>query len=26
VVFDPALKVSEFEWDIVPCDRLVGGC
>lgn len=26
VVFDPALKLSEFDWDVVPCDRLVGGC
>ena len=26
LVFDPALKVNDFEWDIVPCDRLVGGC
>lgn len=26
VVFDPAMKVGAFDWDIVPCDRLVGGC
>ncbi len=26
VVFDPAMKVGDFNWDIVPCDRLVGGC
>ena len=26
LVFDPALKVGAFDWDIVPCDRLVGGC
>ena len=26
LVFDPALKVGEFDWDIVPCDRLIGGC
>ena len=26
LVFDPALKVGDFDWDIVPCDRLVGGC
>jgi hypothetical protein len=26
LVYDPALKVSDFDWDIVPCDRLVGGC
>ena len=26
LVYDPALKVSAFDWDIVPCDRLIGGC
>lgn len=26
LVFDPALEVGEFDWDVVPCDRLVGGC
>lgn len=26
LVFDPAMKVGAFDWDIVPCDRLVGGC
>jgi hypothetical protein len=26
LVYDPALKVSDFDWDIVPCDRLVEGC
>jgi hypothetical protein len=26
LLFDPALVVGEFDWDIVPCDRLVGGC
>jgi hypothetical protein len=26
LVFDPALQVGEFDWDVVPCDRLVGGC
>lgn len=26
VIFDPALKVGNFDWDIVPCDRLIGGC
>ncbi len=26
LVFDPALRLGEFDWDIVPCDRLVGGC
>ncbi|MCV2365038.1 hypothetical protein LNV23_16420 [Paucibacter sp. DJ1R-11] len=26
LVFDPALKVGNFDWDLVPCDRLIGGC
>ncbi len=26
VVFDPALAVGNFDWDVVPCDRLIGGC
>lgn len=26
LIFDPALKIGEFDWDVVPCDRLVGGC
>ena len=26
LIFDPALVVGEFDWDIVPCDRLIGGC
>ncbi|HLO95110.1 MAG TPA: hypothetical protein VK195_12410 [Burkholderiaceae bacterium] len=26
LVYDPALKLGEFDWDIVPCDRLNGGC
>lgn len=26
VVYDPALKVNAFDWDVVPCDRLIGGC
>jgi Flp pilus assembly protein TadG len=26
LVLDPALRLGEFDWDIVPCDRLVGGC
>jgi hypothetical protein len=26
LVLDPALRMGEFDWDIVPCDRLVGGC
>ncbi len=26
VIFDPDIKVGEFDWDIVPCDRLIGGC
>lgn len=26
VIFDPALKVGAFDWDVVPCDRLIGGC
>jgi hypothetical protein len=25
-VNDPALKVGDHDWDIVPCDRLKGGC
>lgn len=25
-VFDPRLKVGDFDWDVVPCDRLIGGC
>lgn len=25
-IFDPPLKVGDFDWDIVPCDRLIGGC
>jgi hypothetical protein len=23
---DPKFRVSDFDWDIVPCDRIVGGC
>ena len=26
LVFDPALRVGDFDWDVVPCDRLIGGC
>ena len=26
LLFDPSLVVGEFDWDIVPCDRLIGGC
>jgi hypothetical protein len=26
LVYDPGLKLGEFDWDVVPCDRLVGGC
>lgn len=26
LVFDPSFKVGDFDWDIVPCDRLVDGC
>jgi Flp pilus assembly protein TadG len=26
LVYDPALRLGEFDWDVVPCDRLVGGC
>ncbi len=26
LVFDPAFRVGEFDWDVVPCDRLIGGC
>ncbi len=26
LVFDPALRLGNFDWDVVPCDRLIGGC
>jgi hypothetical protein len=26
LVFDPALKLGNFDWDLVHCDRLIGGC
>jgi hypothetical protein len=26
LVLDPPLHAGEFDWDAVPCDRLVGGC
>ncbi len=26
ILNDPALAVSDFDWDAVPCDRLIGGC
>lgn len=26
LVFDPAMKLGNFDWDLVPCDRLIGGC
>lgn len=26
MILDPALRLSAFDWDVVPCDRLVGGC
>lgn len=26
LIYDPALKLNNFDWDIVPCDRLIGGC
>lgn len=26
LVYDPALKLGEFDWDVVPCDRLSAGC
>lgn len=26
VIFDPVIEVGEFDWDVVPCDRLIGGC
>ncbi|HEX6703990.1 MAG TPA: hypothetical protein VF169_04450 [Albitalea sp.] len=26
LVLDPSLEVGRFDWDIVPCDRLIGGC
>jgi len=26
LVLDPELNVGDFDWDVVPCDRLIGGC
>jgi hypothetical protein len=26
LVLDPPLDVGDFDWDIVPCDRFIGGC
>ncbi|HEV7913552.1 MAG TPA: hypothetical protein VGP22_07280 [Albitalea sp.] len=26
LIFDPALRAGDFDWDVVPCDRLIGGC
>ena len=26
LVLDPALVVGDHDWDVVPCDRLAGGC
>lgn len=26
LLFDPALRLGEFDWDAVPCDRLLEGC
>lgn len=26
LVKDPELEVGNFDWDVVPCDRLIGGC
>ena len=26
LVFDPPLRAGDFDWDVVPCDRMVGGC
>jgi hypothetical protein len=26
LLFDPALRIGNFDWDVVPCDRLIGGC
>ncbi|RZL40554.1 MAG: hypothetical protein EOP35_00525 [Rubrivivax sp.] len=26
LVLDPALRVGDHDWDVVPCDRLTGGC
>jgi hypothetical protein len=26
LLFDPRLELNNFDWDIVPCDRLSGGC
>lgn len=26
LLFDPALRMGDFDWDAVPCDRLVEGC
>lgn len=25
-LLDPSFRVGDFDWDIVPCDRLIGGC
>jgi hypothetical protein len=26
LIYDPAMRVGNFDWDVVPCDRLIGGC
>jgi hypothetical protein len=26
LVLDPAIRIGDFDWDVVPCDRLIGGC
>ncbi|HET9642453.1 MAG TPA: hypothetical protein VFP68_03625, partial [Burkholderiaceae bacterium] len=26
LLYDPAFKIGDFDWDVVPCDRLIGGC
>ena len=26
LLYDPGFTVGDFDWDVVPCDRIVGGC
>jgi hypothetical protein len=25
-IYDPRMRMGDHDWDVVPCDRLVGGC
>jgi hypothetical protein len=25
-IYDPRLQIGDHDWDVVPCDRLIGGC